>query len=152
MTYDGLGNPSVVNSAGAGRVRLDFLQNNFAGSIAGSLTQGSQFIILPTAGQGAQLTVTSVAGVPVSAAPTGGLATPDAVLAAQQANPMAIVVSCANLPLNTPITVTVKPATGAAVSGIGYNNTGTTNSSTATVLVNMPRGGGLIYATAATAP
>ena len=137
---------------GDGRVRFDTLQNAFGGQIGGTFTAGSQFIILPTPGQGAQLTVTSVAGVPVSAAPTGGLATPDAVLSAQQANPVAIVVSCANLPLNTPITVTVKPATGAAVSGIGYNNSGTTNASTATVLINMPRGGGIIYANAATAP
>jgi hypothetical protein len=82
--------------------------------------------------------MTSVVGVPVSAAPTGGLATPDAVLSAQQANPVAIVVSCANLPLNTPITVTVKPATGAAVSAIGSNSTGTATASTATVLINMP--------------
>jgi hypothetical protein len=90
--------------------------------------------------------------VAVSAAPTGQLATPDAVLAAQQGNPVPVVVSCANLPLNTPITVTVKPATGAAVSAIGSNSVGTVAASTATVNIVMPRGGGLIYATAAVAP
>jgi hypothetical protein len=136
---------------GFGRIRFDSLDNSFSGQIIGAVfTQGSQFIILPTPGQGAQLTVASVAGVPVSASPTGVLATPDAVLSAQQANPVVIVVSCANLPLNTPITVTVKPATGAAVSAVGSNSTGTAAASTATVLINMPRGGGLIYATAAT--
>jgi hypothetical protein len=59
-------------------------------------------------------------------------------------------VSCANLPLNTPITVSVKPANGSPVSAVGYNTTGTLASSTATVMLNIPRGGGLIYATAAT--
>ncbi len=139
-------------SGEAGRVRFDSLDINFGGTINGVFTQGFQPIIIPTAGQGAQLTIASVAGVPVSASPTGQIATPDAVVAAQQANPVAVVVQCQNIPLNTLITVTVKPATGAAVSAVGYNTTGTTNASTATVLINMPRGGGLIYATAATAP
>ena len=138
--------------AGDGRIRFDCLQNTLAAGIVGSFTQGSQFIIFPATGQGAALTVTSVGGVAVSAAPTGQLATPDAVLAAQQGNPVPVVVSCANLPLNTPITVTVKPATGAAVSAIGSNSVGTVAASTATVNIVMPRGGGLIYATAAVAP
>jgi hypothetical protein len=78
------------------------------------------------------------------------LSTPDAVLSAQQNNPIPIVVSCANLPLNTLITVTVKPASGSSVSAVGYNTAGTLASSMATVSIVIPRGGGLIYATAAT--
>jgi hypothetical protein len=135
---------------GSGRVRFDTYLNNFGGQINGVFTQGSQFIIIPTAGQGAQLAVTSVGGVPVSVSPTGTLSTPDAVLSAQQNNPIPIVVSCANLPLNTPITVSVKPANGSPVSAVGYNTTGTLASSTATISIIIPRGGGLIYATAAT--
>lgn len=135
---------------GQGRIRFDTYDNEFSGNVSGQFTSGSQFIIIPTSGQLPQLTVTSVGGVPVSASPTGALATPDAVLSAQQNNPIPIVVSCANLPLNTPITVSVKPANGAAVSATGYNTTGTLASSTATLAIVMPRGGGLIYATAAT--
>jgi hypothetical protein len=118
--------------------------------MSGVFSQGFQPIIIPSAGQLPQLTVTSVGGVPVSPSPTGVLATPDAVLSAQQNNPIPIVVQCSSLPLNTPITVSVKPANGSAISAVGYNNTGTQASSTATVSLNMPRGGGLIYATAAT--
>lgn len=132
-----------------GRVRFDAFANELNGGIVGVFTQGYQPIIIPTAGQGAQLTVTSVGGVPVSASPTGALSTPDAVLAAQQNNPIPIVVHCSNIPLNTQITVSVKPANGAAVSATGYNNTGTLSSSTATISINIPRGGGLVYATAA---
>ena len=134
---------------GNGRVRIDVLENTFSGGITGHMTQGFQPVIIPTVGQGAQLTVTSVGGVPVSASPTGALSTPDAVLSAQQNNPISIVVRCANIPLNTQITVSVKPVNGPAVSATGFNNTGTLASSTATVSINMPRGGGLIYATAA---
>ena len=137
-------------TGGTGRIRFDTLENDFGGSISGVFTTGFQPIIFQAVGQGAQLAVTSVGGVPVSASPTGVLSTPDAVLSAQQNNPIPVVVSCSNLPLNTQITVSVKPANGAAVSATGYNNTGTLSSSTATISIVMPRGGGLIYATAAT--
>ena len=142
--------PYFNNSGGSGRVRLDTYDNLFSGAISGLHTIGSQFTIIPTGGQLPQLTVTSVGGVAVSASPTGLLSTPDAVLSAQQNNPVPVVVSCANLPLNTKITVSVKPANGAAVTATGYNTTGTLASSTATISIVIPRGGGLIYATAAT--
>lgn len=137
---------------GSGRIRLDVLENGFGGTIRGVFTQGFQPIIIPSTGQGTQLSIASVAGAPVAASPNGLLATPDSIIAAQSSNPVAIVVRCTNLPLNTPVTVTVKPANGAAISAVGYNTSGTLASSTATVQLNMPRGGGLIYATAATAP
>jgi hypothetical protein len=141
----------VSASGGAqGRIRFDTYDNEFSGGVNGQFTSGSQFIIIPTSGQLPQLTVTSVGGVSVSPSPTGQLSTPDAVIAAQQNNPIPIVVSCANLPLGSLITVTVTPMTGSPVSATGYNNTGTLSSSTATISINIPRGGGLIYATAAT--
>jgi hypothetical protein len=142
------GGPYVLNGAGSGRVRIDVLQSSFSGSVGGVFTQGFQPIIL-SAGQASQLTVASVGGVPVSASPTGVLTTPDAVLSSQQDNPIPVVVNCANLPLNTLITVSVKPANGASVSATGYNNAGTQASSTATIPIIIPRGGGLIYASAA---
>ena len=129
-------------------MRFDTFENNFENNISGNFAQGYQPIIIPTAEQW-QLTITSIGGVSVSPSPTGQLSTPDAVLSAQQNNPIPIVVHCSNVPLNTQITVSVKPANGAAVSATGLNSSGTLSSSTATVLINMPRGGGLIYATAA---
>ena len=145
----GGGQGGVVNG-GSGRVRIDALVTTFGGGIAGVVTHGFQPIVIPSAGQSAQLIVVSAGGVPVPMSPTGVLSTPDAVLAAQQTAPLPIVVRCSGLPLNTPVTVSVKPANGPTVSAVGYNNTGTVSNSTATVLINMPRGGGLIYATATT--
>lgn len=135
---------------GQGRVRFDMLENNFGGSVSGVFSQGFQPIILPSAGVGAQLAISSISGVAVSASPTGVLAIPDAVISAQQGNPIPVVVSCANIPLNTAITVSVRPANGATVSAVGHNTTGTQASSTATVLLNVPRGGGIVWATATT--
>jgi hypothetical protein len=136
---------------GSGRVRFDALDNNFGGWIRGAFTRGLQFVIFPSAGQMPRLRVVSVGGVPVSETPTGQLAVPDAVLSAQQNNPIPVVVRCERIPLGTTITVVVKPALGPSVSATGVNNAGTFDSSTATVLVNIPRGGGWIYATAAVA-
>ena len=138
------------NSAGNGRIRIEGLSDTFTGGTGGVATHGYTGIIFLPTNQLPQLTVMSVGGVPVSASPTGALSTPDAVLSAQQNNPIPIVVSCVNLPLNTQITVSVKPANGSSVSATGYNSTGTQSSSTATISINMPRGGGLIYAMAAT--
>ena len=129
---------------------MDYIESLFGGTLTGTESQGFQPVIIPAAGQGIQLAIASVGGVAVAANPSGVLVTPDAIIAGQQANPIAIVVHCSNLPVNTPITVTVRPANGSSVSAVGYNNTGTQASSTATVSLNMPRGGGILYATAAT--
>jgi hypothetical protein len=151
-SIDVRGGGSAVSSGygSSGRVRFDAFENEFSGNIDGAYSQGAQFVILPSAGQFPQLTIASVGGVPVSASPSGALSTPDAVLSAQQNNPIPIVVHCSNIPLDTQITVHVRPARGAAVSATGRNNSGTLASSTATILINIPRGGGWIYATAAT--
>ena len=123
--------------------------NSFT-DVVGVFTQGSNFIIIPTAGLGTPLRIVSVAGNSVLAPPTGLLTTPDALLSSQESNPISIVVQCTDVPLNTAITVTVSPANGApAVSAVGTNTTGTLESSTATVSINIPRGGGYISASAA---
>jgi hypothetical protein len=138
------------NNAGMGRVRIDAFSNLYNGSVNGVLTTGFQPIIIPALGQGVQLSIASVAGASVSTTPTGQLVPPDAIISGHQVNPIPVVVNCSNLPLNTLITVTVTPANGLSVSAVGYNTGGTLASSTATILVNMPRGGGIIYATTET--
>ena len=155
LNFTGTGGVNVGGGGGngpggSGRIRIDAFQNNFGGSINGVFSQGFQPIIIPVAGQGVQLSIASVAGAAVSATPNGQLVSPDAIISGQQANPISVVVNCSNLPLNTLITLTVKPASGSSVSATGYNTTGTLASSMATISINMPRGGGIIYATAAT--
>ncbi len=135
-----------VSEAGSGRVRFDSLQNDFAGVIRGNFSQGFQPIIIPAAGQGIQLSIASIAGNAVSANPSGVLVNPDVIIPAQQTNPISIVVNCNNIPLNSEISVIVRPANGSEVQAVGINNAGTLGASTATVSLNMPRGGGIIYA------
>lgn len=141
---------TILNLAGNGRIRFDCFQNDFGGSVVGVFTQGYQPVILPVASSVPQLAIASVAGNAVTANPSGQFATPDVIIPGQQSSPVNIVVRCTNLPLNTPVTVTVRPASGNPVSAVGYNNVGTLASSTATVSLTVPRGGGTVFATAAT--
>ncbi|HWB02790.1 MAG TPA: hypothetical protein VG796_07170 [Verrucomicrobiales bacterium] len=141
---------SIGNFAGSGRVRLDALESNFSGSISGLVTKGFQPIILPAAGQGIQLSIASVAGSAVPENPSAMQAKPDVIIPAQQNNPVPIVVKCTHIPLNTEISVVVHPTNGSDVTAVGINGAGTLAASTATISLNMPRGGGIIYAKAVT--
>ncbi len=141
---------NISEYAGNGRVRLDAYDNTFSGLVTGVVTRGFQPIIIPAGGQGTQLTITSLAGIAVQANPSGAQTTPDVIIPALQNNPIPVVVSCTNVPLNTEISVVVHPTTGSDVLGVGYNSSGTATSSTASILLNMPRGGGIIYAKAIT--
>jgi hypothetical protein len=145
----GSGDNCSGSTGGQGRVRFDTYQNNFSGTISnGVFSQGSQFVITPASGSGALLYISSVAGTPVSSTPSGVLITPDVFISALQTNPVPVQVQCASLPLNTPITVTLTPINGTPVSVTVSNLSGTISSSTATALIQMPRGGGYLSAMA----
>jgi hypothetical protein len=131
---------------GSGRVRIDAFQNSFGGTSNALTTQGFQPIIIPAAGQSIQLSIASIANAAVPTVPSGVLANPDIIIPALQSNPIPVVLSCTNVPLNSEITVIVHPANGTDVQAVGMNNAGTLAASTATVSLNMPRGGGIIYA------
>jgi hypothetical protein len=145
----GGGMPQSSGSGGNGFVRLDVLDDQFVGWLSDSASRGFNPILTAPV-QSVTLAIQSIAGNVVSQNPTGVLYTPDATISGQQTTPIPIVVSCVNLPLNTPITVVVKPVNGPTVLGSTVNNTGTLSSSTATVSITIPRGGGLVYATATT--
>lgn len=142
------GGPSIT-PAGDGFIRLDVLDDQFTGILYDSASRGFNPILIAPA-QTASLSIQSIAGNTVPTNPTGVLFTPDASISSQQTNPIPIVVRCVNLPLGTPVTVVVKPVNGPMVLGSTANNAGTQISSTATVSIVMPRGGGLVYATAGT--
>lgn len=139
---------NAYSEAGNGRIRLDALDNAFSGSVYGEISRGYQPIIMPPANAAVALFIQSVGGVLVPSNPAAQLVTPDVTVPASQQNPISITVRCTNIPLNSEIIVDVKPANGKTVRAVGLNTLGTASSSTATVQVNMPRGGGTIQAKA----
>lgn len=151
QVLSGTGSISVIGgysfaSGGDGRIRVDVLENLFQGSLTGNFTQGFQPVILAPVNQAVTLSIQSVGGIAVVQAPGGKLTSPDVIVPAAQQNPVSIVVGCMNIPLGTEIIVDLKPAIGPAIRTVGLNNIGNQASSTATIQVQMPRGGGTIQA------
>jgi hypothetical protein len=138
---------------GLGRIRLDCFENLSSGNrdTDSTFTQGFQQIIFQHPGNGVQLSILKIGGNDIGPNPSGILADPDSIIAGSQNNPIPVVVHCSYLPLNTPVTVIIRSALGGERRASGLNDLGSEESSTANILINIPRGGGIIYATASTA-
>jgi hypothetical protein len=138
------------NRAGDGRVRIEALLDMFTGNASGTTTRGYTGIFFIPTNQQSQLFISSVSGQPVSRTPTGSVVTPDTLIGSQQLNPVSITITCVNIPLNSDIIVEVRPSNGPYLSAVGHNASGAFALSTATVFLNMPRGGGTILAKVST--
>lgn len=134
---------------GNGRVRFDTYVNDFAGTVHGVFSSGSQFVLGAWQADSQQLKIYSVGGVSVCNPPRGTLYTPDVFVPAMQSNPVPVIVLCSNVPISSAVSVTLTPANGAPLTAVG-TNTGTVDASYATVLLNMPRGGGFLSAVVTT--
>lgn len=149
-TIGGGGNRGVGPRGGYGRIRIDAFNDRFTGSTAGVTTRGFQPILIAPSIDAVALSIENIGGILVPANPTGVLSNPDVVIPSQQVNPILVLVRCKGIALKTEITVEVRPSAGAIVRAVGLNDVGTQESSSATVSVNMPRGGGTILAKAVT--
>lgn len=95
------------------------------------------------------LRIASVAGVNAPAAPLGSLqGVPDVVVPTTQANPVAVVVHGANVPVGTVVQVTVTPSRGGRTSVSSPGLAGTEAASTASANVTLPSGISVISAAA----
>lgn len=125
---------STSAGGGAGRIRLESYTNSRSAGTDPPYTFGipeSVFIAnAPT------LTLTSIAGVNVPSSPTGAYATPDVALPSTTSNPVAVVISGANIPVGTAVMVRAVPQYGSETTGTSTLS-GTVQSSTATVNVDI---------------
>ena len=90
--------------ASPGRIRVDAVIRQFSGTSTPTAVYGTPYNVPLPAGFPA-LRVTSIAGVPVSASPTGEAATPDAII--NQAGPAVVVIEASNIPPGTVVQVRV---------------------------------------------
>ncbi|HVF57122.1 MAG TPA: hypothetical protein VM934_13285 [Pyrinomonadaceae bacterium] len=96
-----------------------------------------------------QLRIASVGGVASPSAPLGSLqGVPDIVVPSTQANPMAVALEGANLPLGTVVSVTVTPSRGSRTTVQSTALAGSEAASTATASVTLPGGMSVISASA----
>lgn len=144
LTGGCVGPNHISTTAGSGWARLD----TFDDAVTGGFTfRGMYPVIFLPQNATPRLRVTKIAGIEVPANPSGAAVSPDVLIPGSHTNPMTIEVRCENIPVNTPITVELKPHSGANITAVATNS-GTYASSTAIVSVDIPRGGGTISAKA----
>jgi hypothetical protein len=98
---------------------------------------------------GPSLRIASVGGVNSPTAPLGSLqGVPDIVVPTTQANPVAVAIEGANIPLGTVVQMTVTPSRGGRTTVSSTGLAGTEAASTATASVTLPAGISVISAAA----
>lgn len=95
---------------GAGIVRFETVINSFSSTTSPSYTYGLPGDVFLS--NMPSLSITSIAGVNVTASPTGAYNQPDIVLPNTTVNPVAVSVSATNIPDGTTVTVKVTPQFG----------------------------------------
>lgn len=130
-------------NGGVGRIRLEaeISQRTAATDPAYTLGQpGSIFLAgLPS------LRITSVGDVVAPANPSGSA---DITFPATLANPVTVQFATTGVPPGSAVKLTVKPAIGAPAEVTSAGLVGTTDSATASVSVNLPKGPSVLLATA----
>lgn len=138
----GAGNGGSGGLGGFGRVRLE--SENFTFSSASNpvysfAAPGNVFVTgIPT------LRITSVAGVPAPAQPTGDA---DITLATTEPNPVTVQFATTSVPTGNTVTLRVIPTSGAANVAISDALAGSQASATASVAVDIPDGPSVLSAT-----
>lgn len=138
----------AYNKGGAGsqgRVRLEAWDVSLTTSPVGNASLASPFAVFPD--NLPALKIASIGGIDVTATTIGTTKTPDIELPFNMENPVSVVVSGKNIPVNTQVTVKVFPTYGDTTSATAALG-GTEAASTATVPLNIPAGVvSIVYAT-----
>jgi hypothetical protein len=131
----GIGCQGDGGAGSIGRIRVE----------AGANTSTIRYLATPSLDQpgivslpdGPSLRIMSVGGRPVPAGATGLYATPDIVFPVGTTNPIVVSLAASNVPVGTPITVTVSGLVGGSTS-VTVPLAGTPTSATATATVSIP--------------
>lgn len=144
----GAGTPNYYNpyqtggNGSDGRIRLEGESITRTAATSPSYTTGAPGTLfvagLPT------LAISSVAGTPVPANPTGNA---DVTLPANTPNPVTIVFNTTGVPVGNTIKLTVTPANAAPITVVSPALTGSTANATASVSVTLPSGPSVLSAT-----
>ena len=135
--------------ASGGFVRIEASINTYSGSIDSAA--GGSFLSFPTAPVPANLPtlrITSVAGTAAPQNPKAGLLAPDITFANAISTPITVLVGASNVPLTTPVSVKVVPAVGSPTSATTGGLAGSVANSSASAIVTLPPGAGVITASA----
>jgi hypothetical protein len=146
-TISAVSPPSCAQTQASGRIRLEAYTNTYTGNASPfffvsapapgpvAATGNPALINLPT------LTISSVGGISTPAAPSGSYASADMTLPAGTTNPVPVVITAVNIPLNTVVTLKLVPVAGIPITFPVSALSGTFGSSTGSANVTFPTGG-----------
>lgn len=123
-------------SGGLGRIRLEASNMLRTSATNPPFSMGYPYAVVPQ--NMPLLAITSVGGVNVPEAPKGSFGLPDVMLPYNTTNPVTAVVTGANIPVGTTVTVKAIPSVGTSVSASSALS-GTDASSTASVQLNISK-------------
>jgi hypothetical protein len=153
LANGGAGGTTYGGSGGAGalgRIRLESFSSTAAWTFSHAPSQTVPGTVqLPST---PVLSISSVAGVAAPGAPQAAYAVPDITLPATATSPVAVILSAANVPLGTTITVTATPFQGTATTAVSSGLSGTLGASTATASVAIPLTQPVVLGATATFP
>jgi hypothetical protein len=146
-TISAVSPPSCAQTQASGRIRLEAYTNAYTGNASPffftsapapgpvTATGNPALINLPT------LTISSVGGISTPAAPSGSYASADMTLPTGTTNPVPVVLTAVNTPLNTAVTLKLVPVAGIPTTFPISALSGTFASSTGSANVTFPTGG-----------
>lgn len=145
-TVEGAGEISAVDGrvsqyagdGSAGRISIEAINNEFVGGTIGPTFLRTPLEVFPSADELPGIAVTAVGSEPLPIPPRGLFTMPDATI--NHDEPTSITVTARHLPLGTTLDLTIVPEEGATIQAQTTPLSGTDEESTATAIVQFPRG------------
>lgn len=123
-------------AGGVGRIRLEASNVTRTAGTNPPMSLGYPYAVIPQ--NMPTLTITSAGGVDSPSVPKGSYGSPDMMLPFNMQNPITVVLTGANIPANTLITLKASPAVGMATTATG-TLAGTDTSSSASIQITISK-------------
>lgn len=123
-------------AGGAGRIRLEAASVTRTAGTNPPMSLGYAYAVIPQ--NMPTLTITSAGGVDSPSVPKGSFGSPDVMLPFNMQNPITVVITGANIPANTTVTLKASPAVGTAASATGTLS-GIDTSSSASIQITISK-------------
>src|SRR5574337_738820 len=128
---------SLYGGGGAnGRIRLEYSTTTRTAGTNPPMSIGYPYQVIPT--NMPTLIIANAGGVDSPSVPKGSFGSPDVMLPFNTQNPITVVVTGANIPANTTVTLKASPAVGTASTATG-TLAGTDTSSSASIQINISK-------------
>lgn len=124
----------TAGNGGAGRIRFETVNITRTSGTSPPMSFGYPYAVVPA--NMPTLTITSIGGLQVPSVPNGAFQAPDVMLPLNTKNPVTVVVTAANIPAGTTVSLKSTPQTGTVNSASG-TLVGTDTASSVSINLNI---------------